>query len=106
MGTSPIAEQAVQNEGNPEEIKALKAMGLIGALGEIVIVIYVDRTKPNLQYLPDSWGRHGKQIIETGSSISSFLLAMVMHPEVRARGQEEIDRVIGADRLPTFEDRR
>ena len=40
------------------------------------------------------------------SSISSFLLAMCMHPEVQAKAQEEIDRVIGRDRLPTFEDRR
>ena len=43
---------------------------------------------------------------QTAGSISSFLLAMVMHPDVQVKGQEEIDRVIGRDRLPTFEDRR
>jgi len=41
----------------------------------------------------------------TMSSISSFTLAMVLHPDVQAKGQEEIDRVVGRDRLPTFEDR-
>ncbi|KAI5822527.1 cytochrome P450 [Schizophyllum commune Tattone D] len=34
-----------------------------------------------------------------------FMLAMVLHPEVYAKVQEEIDRVVGPDRLPTFEDR-
>jgi len=42
----------------------------------------------------------------TVSSVLSFLLALVLYPEVRIRGQEELDRVIGRDRLPTFEDRR
>ena len=30
---------------------------------------------------------------------------MVLHPDVQAKGQEEIGRVVGRDRLPTFEDR-
>lgn len=30
---------------------------------------------------------------------------MVLHPDVQTKGQEEIDRVIGRSRLPTFEDR-
>jgi len=30
---------------------------------------------------------------------------MVLHPPVQAAAQEEIDRVIGDDRLPDFEDR-
>ena len=39
------------------------------------------------------------------SSISSFFLSMVLHPDVQTKGQEEIDRVLGKDRLPTFGDR-
>ena len=32
-------------------------------------------------------------------------MAMALHPAVRKRIQDEIDRVVGTDRLPTFEDR-
>jgi cytochrome P450 len=30
---------------------------------------------------------------------------MVLYPQVQAKAQEELDRVVGSDRLPTFEDR-
>lgn len=33
------------------------------------------------------------------------MLAMLLHPEVQRRAQAEIDAVVGADRLPSFEDR-
>ncbi|KAJ3722420.1 cytochrome P450 2 Le.CYP2 [Lentinula raphanica] len=74
--SSPIAELA---SSRPEDVKEIKAMGTMS------FIAASDTTM---------------------SSISSFLLAMCMHPEVQAKAQEEIDRVIGRDRLPTFEDRR
>ncbi|KAF8823979.1 hypothetical protein HHX47_DHR9000360 [Lentinula edodes] len=77
-GTSIIAELAVQNEGNAEALEAIKRMGIVSYLAA------ADTTM---------------------SSISSFLLAMTLHPEIQRKGQEEIDVVIGKDRLPTFEDR-
>ncbi|KAH9846638.1 cytochrome P450 [Lenzites betulinus] len=40
------------------------------------------------------------------SSLASFILLMLEHPDVQVRAQEEIDRVIGTDRLPSYEDRR
>ncbi|KIK65275.1 hypothetical protein GYMLUDRAFT_38707 [Collybiopsis luxurians FD-317 M1] len=41
----------------------------------------------------------------TVSAILSFILAMVLYPEVQIRAQEELDRVIGSSRLPDFADR-
>jgi len=38
-------------------------------------------------------------------SLTTFTLAMVMFPDVQRKAQEEIDRVVGAGRLPSFQDR-
>ncbi|KAF7436040.1 hypothetical protein PC9H_002866 [Pleurotus ostreatus] len=40
----------------------------------------------------------------TVSTLDTFILAMVMHPEVQARAQKEIDAVLGGNRLPLYED--
>lgn len=40
----------------------------------------------------------------TVSTLSSFVLAMVLHPEVQRKAQREIDSVIGSERLPNFAD--
>jgi cytochrome P450 len=37
--------------------------------------------------------------------LSVFILAMTVFPEKQRLAQEEIDRVIGRDRLPTLRDR-
>lgn len=39
------------------------------------------------------------------STLHVFLLAMVLNPEVQAKAQAEINRVVGKDRLPDFDDR-
>jgi len=39
------------------------------------------------------------------SSALSFFMAMILYPEVQAKGHEEIERVIGKDRLPLNSDR-
>jgi cytochrome P450 len=42
---------------------------------------------------------------QTVASIQAFLLAMSLYPDVQAKAQAEIDRVVGPRRLPTFSDR-
>ncbi|KAG6907755.1 hypothetical protein DXG01_007509 [Tephrocybe rancida] len=41
----------------------------------------------------------------TVAVMQSFVLAMVRHPEAFSKAQREMDRVIGTDRLPNYEDR-
>ncbi|KAI5116720.1 hypothetical protein M0805_000829 [Coniferiporia weirii] len=40
----------------------------------------------------------------TVTVLSTFFLAMVLHPDVQRRAHEELDRIIGKDNLPTIED--
>ncbi|EJD39955.1 cytochrome P450 [Auricularia subglabra TFB-10046 SS5] len=42
----------------------------------------------------------------TASTVLAFVLAMVRYPEVQKKAQEELDRVVGPDRLPDFGDRK
>jgi len=35
----------------------------------------------------------------------TYFLALALHPKVEANAHAEMDRVVGQDRLPTFEDR-
>ncbi|KAG9234092.1 cytochrome P450 [Amylocarpus encephaloides] len=41
----------------------------------------------------------------TAATISIFVLAMVLSPDVQQKAHAEIDAVVGVDRLPTFADR-
>lgn len=41
----------------------------------------------------------------TVSTIMAFTIAMIVFPDVQRKAQEEIDRVVGTDRLPGYEDR-
>jgi len=34
-----------------------------------------------------------------------FFLAMLVYPDVQKKAQEELDRIVGCDRLPEYEDR-
>lgn len=40
----------------------------------------------------------------TSDAISTFIMTMVNHPEQQRLAQEELDRVVGKDRMPGFQD--
>lgn len=42
---------------------------------------------------------------QTVSALGTFMLAMVLNPDVQRAAQAEIDRVIGPERLPEFQDK-
>ncbi|CAE6421570.1 unnamed protein product [Rhizoctonia solani] len=63
-------------------------------------------------------GHHAEEIIKWAAAsmygggahttvgiLSNFVLAMLLHPKVAEKAREEIDRVVGMDRLPTISDR-
>ena len=41
---------------------------------------------------------------QTVTALRTFVLAMLLRPEVQVRAREQLDRVIGPDRLPELED--
>jgi cytochrome P450 len=44
-------------------------------------------------------------LLQTVNGALLFFLAMLLFPEALKKAQEEIDAVVGSDRLPTMEDR-
>lgn len=40
----------------------------------------------------------------TAIALSVFVMAMILYPSVASKAQEELDRVVGPDRMPTFGD--
>jgi len=44
-------------------------------------------------------------IMQTASLLHSFILAMVLYPDVQERARVEIETVVGRERLPNFDDR-
>ncbi|KAF5013804.1 hypothetical protein FDECE_222 [Fusarium decemcellulare] len=47
----------------------------------------------------------GAAMDTSANTLMGFIKAMILFPEIQAKAQEEIDRVIGSSRLPTWDDR-
>ena len=61
------------------------------------------------QFSDDLAGYTSGSLLEAGSDTTAatligFVQAMTVFPEVQKKAQEEIDRVVGHDRMPTMED--
>ncbi|KXN85605.1 Fumitremorgin C synthase, partial [Leucoagaricus sp. SymC.cos] len=63
----------------------------------------MDMSDTHLAYAVSS--PFGAGIDTTAGTISVFLVAMLNFPEVLRKAQEEIDRVVGSDRMPEFHDK-
>jgi hypothetical protein len=44
-------------------------------------------------------------ILQNTAVIRSFFVAMLLYPGMQTKAQDELDSVVGRERLPTFEDR-
>lgn len=42
---------------------------------------------------------------QTNTTLQYFMLAMTLHPQTVRKAHAEIDKAIGRDRIPSFEDR-
>ncbi|KAH7131833.1 cytochrome p450 monooxygenase [Dendryphion nanum] len=67
------------------------------------------RVQKTEQFSDDAAGYISGSLLEAGSDTTSstlygFILALLVWPEVQKKVQEEIDRVVGSDRLPEIED--
>ncbi|OCH86632.1 cytochrome P450 [Obba rivulosa] len=48
---------------------------------------------------------YGAGTESNASSLATFLMMMAMHPDIQAKAHEELDRVVGSERLPAMDDR-
>jgi cytochrome P450 len=49
-------------------------------------------------------GLYGGGVDTTPSALTTFVMAMILYPDVLKLAQAEVDRVVGHDRLPIFTD--
>ncbi|KAF8908139.1 cytochrome P450 [Gymnopilus junonius] len=63
----------------------------------------VDNFEFDLKWSANSM--YSASIDTTITTVSHFILAMMMHTDAQRKAQEELDRVVGTERLPTFADR-
>ncbi|KAI0264146.1 cytochrome P450 [Gloeopeniophorella convolvens] len=64
-----------------------------------------ERAKAESVIVPTMGSMYAAGVDTTTSALLTFLLAMILHPDVQVKAQAELDSVVGRDRLPTFEDR-
>jgi cytochrome P450 len=63
---------------------------------------FPDLTETEFNHLPGTMFNAG--VDTTSSTLQTFVLAMVLHPEAQTRAQAEIDKVVGPKKSPVWED--
>ena len=67
------------------------------------------RAQETERFSDDAAGYISGSLLEAGSDSTSsilygFIQALLVWPEVQKKAQDEIDQIVGSDRLPTMED--
>ncbi|KAH9834637.1 cytochrome P450 monooxygenase [Rhodofomes roseus] len=91
LAESKLSEDTGAHFVLPELIKASSAKGLL------------EHERPEIMMFGLTLYAAGTDTTQT--VVMVFLLAMVLNPDVYAKAQEEMDRVVGTSRIPTIEDR-
>ncbi|TFY51965.1 hypothetical protein EVJ58_g10278 [Rhodofomes roseus] len=91
LAESKLSEDTGAHFVLPELIKASSAKGLL------------EHERPEIMMFGLTLYAAGTDTTQT--VVMVFLLAMVLNPDVYAKAQEEMDRVVGTSRPPTIEDR-
>ncbi|THH18293.1 hypothetical protein EW146_g2666 [Bondarzewia mesenterica] len=103
-GTATLSFTAIELERSRELAedpyleKVIKNVAGMSYAGDYLPVLY-------LRFLQISLSFPSAGADSTVSTAMSFLLAMTIQPEVQLKAQAELDRILGHDRLPQFEDR-
>ncbi|KAF8215396.1 cytochrome P450 [Mycena galopus ATCC 62051] len=63
-----------------------------------------DREKSGMSDKEAAWLADAAGAETTAVQMGWFMLALILYPECQNQAQEEVDRVVGSDRLPTFKD--
>jgi hypothetical protein len=90
--TASLVEEASYRADSPPDEEDI----ICGAGSDTVHVMYSHLT---VTYI------HQPYFLKTVSALHTFMLAMVLYPDVQVKAQAELDNVLGPDRLPEFEDR-
>ncbi|PCH38585.1 cytochrome P450 [Wolfiporia cocos MD-104 SS10] len=95
---SYLIEESMQKGTLPRDKIDIRGVGgaVFGA-GTDTVCIIVPR--------PSAYANSLTHCFKTSSVLLTFFLAMTLHPHVLPKAQEEIDRVVGSNRLPEFTDR-
>ena len=62
------------------------------------------RRDGKLDHIDHKFSTADRAILKTSSAIQSFFLAATLHPEVVRLAQQQLDEVLGRERLPDFSD--
>jgi len=87
----------VQSQMQEKKAKTSFLSQAIESLGSDASMEYINKWSAASMYLGGA--------DTTVSSLMTFFLAMAVFPEVQKKAQEELDRVIGGDRLPITSDK-